>query len=895
MMTRHEKFVNDDTLIANGYEPVAVAGKAPVAEGWQSGPVTSTRIAADRAAHPEATNTGLRCGRLVGLDIDIRDERHADRVAELAKETLGVTTLARVGSKGVLLAYRNETPVRKITIAGKGAKIEILGTGQQFVAYGIHPDTGNPFCWIGEDGCGLGTPDPLTVSLDMLPVVTPAVLQDFATKAAALLDELGYRPATVSNAGERKPATPSASTGKRLSWEGLRTRLSYIHPQFDGTRPTCYPPQSPNRPALSYGGDAWLAITLVLRDAKVPLLDTDEHDWIELIEEWSCGALWYERTGEQIEVTTFPPEGIEARLGGTKREGGAVTTVATIIEYAADGGCPLPPDDEPKLSAAEIFKHVDLSEYLSASVSDQEPFDLFGDVTLAREPELARDALPNVIADFAFDAAERIGVDPAMVAIPTLAVCAAALPDGFTIQPKVNDTRWTESARLWFAMVAAPGSKKTPAINTATSALREIEGRWQQEDGAKIAQFEAESERYKAKLKGHNDAVKTLGDAADVTPNGTMPEAPIEPTRRRLTIGDATMEALAHILATNERGVLAIHDELVAMIAGFDAYRGNSGIGKDRTAALELWNGGPRTIDRVKAGGSIAVPNWSASVVGGIQPDKLREIAAKLDSDGFLQRFQPFAGRTVGAGVDRAPDEAAIGAYKAVVRTLVNLPPPVPPRAITLSPEAQVYRREVEAVAAAMIVLPTTPSALKGHLAKWPGIYARLLLTLHAIECVADAGPVLVTSLAPTVGVHTARRARDLMLRFFLPHAVEFYREFFQTTDADIKHVRWIAGYILARSRTEITMRELKRAYRHSDADEDVILRTTAALQRMRWVGEAQYPGKGSTRWQVNPHVHVCFAERAASERERREVEHKAITEAKGQLEAMLDTRADGH
>ena len=61
---------SDSELIANGYEPIPVNGKAPVAPGWQTGEITPERIAREREEHPNAINTGLRTGRLVGLDID---------------------------------------------------------------------------------------------------------------------------------------------------------------------------------------------------------------------------------------------------------------------------------------------------------------------------------------------------------------------------------------------------------------------------------------------------------------------------------------------------------------------------------------------------------------------------------------------------------------------------------------------------------------------------------------------------------------------------------------------------------------------------------------------------------------------------------------------------------
>src|SRR5262249_55128358 len=88
--------------------------------------------------------------------------------------------------------------------------------------------------------------------------------------------------------------------GRRVSWQNLRVRLSYIHPQFDGNRPAQYPALREGKEELNYDSDAWLSIALCLRDGDIPLLEDHERDWLELIEEWSNGTLWRERTGEEL-------------------------------------------------------------------------------------------------------------------------------------------------------------------------------------------------------------------------------------------------------------------------------------------------------------------------------------------------------------------------------------------------------------------------------------------------------------------------------------------------------------------------------------------------------------------------------------------------------------------
>lgn len=228
---------NIGRLIAKGYEPIPVRGKKPVADDWTDGKITSERFAAELAAHPDATGIGLRAGRLVPVDVDLEDPTHSEALQSLAAEMLAHPDCVRIGRKGAVLLYRNETPIGKITIRGtppgKGRAqplIEILGTGQQFVAYGIHPDTGRAYEWPNS----FMEMEPRTWPMRLLSTVTPAQLRAFARKAAELLAEHGYADVRVSGPGfenERKEASPSK--GEPVRFAHLRELLTYADPDTD--------------------------------------------------------------------------------------------------------------------------------------------------------------------------------------------------------------------------------------------------------------------------------------------------------------------------------------------------------------------------------------------------------------------------------------------------------------------------------------------------------------------------------------------------------------------------------------------------------------------------------------------------------------------------------------
>lgn len=358
--------------------------------------------------------------------------------------------------------------------------------------------------------------------------------------------------------------------------------------------------------------------------------------------------------------------------------------------------------------------------------------------------------------------------------------------------------------------------------------------------------------------------------------------------RKRLLAVDTTVEKLAYIEANpgNDRGLLWHQDELTGLIFSLDRYHSKGGAG--RAALLELWNGGPRRIDRVREGGSVYVPNWSATLLGGSQFDRLKPIARELQDDGLCQRFLMFRGKDVladGEEIDRPPNAAAVAAYESLVRKLVavndkpsgisatihcDVPRPI---IVRLSPEAQKYREEVRIISEKMKGLPSTVPALQSHLDKWRGFFPRLLLVLHAVECLSSGDKI-----APEVPGTTAKMARDLMLKFFLPNASNLYDALFEPSNT-MTDMRWIAEHILGHRLEEITLREIKRVYRKVSDSEWAIREAMTALVDAGWVMSEERGKQGSVKWKINPAVHTQHAERAAKAQARRAAEQVKISE----------------
>ncbi|UZF94460.1 AAA family ATPase [Bosea sp. NBC_00550] len=151
-----------ERLHARGYRVIAVrtCGKAPFEAGWR-------QAAGVPVFNEEGASTGIRCDKLRAVDVDVDDPVMAAEVEALVEKHFGpAPTRFRSNSPRVLAVYRSDRPRLKRTIPlpfHPGSKIEILGDGQQFVAFGEHV-SGVPYEWRGV---------PLdAVPFDDLPLIT---------------------------------------------------------------------------------------------------------------------------------------------------------------------------------------------------------------------------------------------------------------------------------------------------------------------------------------------------------------------------------------------------------------------------------------------------------------------------------------------------------------------------------------------------------------------------------------------------------------------------------------------------------------------------------------------------------------------------------------------------
>lgn len=193
------------TLLAHGYQiiPIKPGAKRPAIDAWQSSSLGASDLT-KYSGHGVGIITGRGDYPIAAVDIDCTDEALTSEFVTWCDKHLG-STVQRVGKyPKILLVYRAEKAgIGKQTgtmfTDAKGVKhrLEVLGKGQQFVAYHIHPDTKRPYEWI--DLCG-GLEE---MPAKYLPVITETQMLEAVRVFDKMAIDAGFTKAKGSSAAPR--------------------------------------------------------------------------------------------------------------------------------------------------------------------------------------------------------------------------------------------------------------------------------------------------------------------------------------------------------------------------------------------------------------------------------------------------------------------------------------------------------------------------------------------------------------------------------------------------------------------------------------------------------------------------------------------------------------------
>jgi RecA-family ATPase len=218
-----------------GYSPIPLIGKIPELDEWQTKiDVAAEEIDSWARIYPRLRNTGILTKFTPALDIDIINPAAAEAIEQLARERFEKGYfLVRIGQapkRAILL--RTDTPFKKIKrvlFAANGAseqKIEFLADGQQLAAFGIHPQTRQPYSWHGGE--------PGQILRGDLPYVSELEAHAFVKDAVALLaSEFGF---TEVQARAKKINGDQHIVDGHADWSSLLANITAGRDLHDATR-----------------------------------------------------------------------------------------------------------------------------------------------------------------------------------------------------------------------------------------------------------------------------------------------------------------------------------------------------------------------------------------------------------------------------------------------------------------------------------------------------------------------------------------------------------------------------------------------------------------------------------------------------------------------------------
>jgi hypothetical protein len=215
-----------------------------------------------------------------------------------------------------------------------------------------------------------------------------------------------------------------------------------------------------------------------------------------------------------------------------------------------------------------------------------------------------------------------------------LVIIGSIIGAGCAIRPKRLDD-WEVIPNVWGACIGRPSVVlKSPSMKEPMQLLERLQAdygeQYEQEkagaefDGlaAKAMLDDVKSQlSQKAKGKGNDrvvnpgDLQKLKADYLELTQNATP-----EPLRRLFKTNETSIQSMTLLQSQNPRGILVFRDELIGLLDKWDREDGAD----ERAYFLEGWNGNGSYTDCKIGRGITDAKQICISLLGGIQPDKLK-------------------------------------------------------------------------------------------------------------------------------------------------------------------------------------------------------------------------------------------------------------------------------
>ena len=266
-----------------GYSPVPIkpGEKAPLVDDWQAGHPVEHYLPHRHPTTGRVTDcarwgTGILTATTPAIDVDVRDKELVRALIDLADDLIGGAPFRIGNPPKALLPFATDQPFEKIAGRWFGLpgedwrapsysphRVEVLGAGQQFVSYAIHPSTRRPYRWARGE--------PMQCYRVDLPELTVELARDYVAAAEEVLLAVGAVPLRRQNgrwrldqaqphAGERdvRRADPETiSAWQVLDPETIAKKIDAKHAKRQGAGWICKCP--------AHHGDGYRSLSITPR------------------------------------------------------------------------------------------------------------------------------------------------------------------------------------------------------------------------------------------------------------------------------------------------------------------------------------------------------------------------------------------------------------------------------------------------------------------------------------------------------------------------------------------------------------------------------------------------------------------------------------------------------
>ncbi|MBZ9859721.1 DUF3987 domain-containing protein [Mesorhizobium sp. CA12] len=398
------------------------------------------------------------------------------------------------------------------------------------------------------------------------------------------------------------------------------------------------------------------------------------------------------------------------------------------------------------------------------------------------------------------NAAEAKGAPTDYIVAATLTVCGSLIGNTRWSQPWSG---WSEPPVLWAVTIGNPSAGKSPALDAVLTPLRKVERRLGEKARVELDDWNVRADLAKLAESEWKDSIRAALKAGEEPPPRPASASPgPAPVLPRLAVSDATVERVAVILAAQPRGLLLARDELAGWLESMKRYTSSS----DQPFWLEAYGGRAYTVERINRE-SISVDRLSVGVIGGIQPDRIRNLILRTDNDGLLARLLPIWPNPVPAKRPGAQyDEAFI---ENVVHRLLSLDMPDDsegrklPSSIPFTEDAanllvefrqtvQMWEKGVEGL-------------LLSFIGKLPGMAVRLSLILAFMDWASSEA-----DQPSCIDTEHFGRAAHLIEAYLLPMARRSYAD--ASISKEERSARELVALIRSRGWREFSSRDVQRS-----------------------------------------------------------------------------------